>query len=153
MKILYISDRNDGGIKRHVQTLRRCMPHDIITYAIGEDEPFAGRNGHDVREFVQIRRVIKNFKPDIVHFHIPNVLMACYARMVRSKLICSWHTPTNRKMHWGEWLFLRVLGRRCYFLPVSQATFDGLKKWMPNMEGEVFYNSLMVTHPIGSGRQ
>lgn len=45
-------------------------------------------------------------------------------------------------------LFFGLLGKRCYFLPVSSATWEGLKRWLPCAQGEVFYNPLRV----GGGR-
>lgn len=149
IKVLYISDRRDGGIKRHVQCLRVCLPGGVEHYTIGEDEPFAGKNGHDWREFVQFCRVVRRFKPDVVHFHTPNFLMALGARLMRCRLVCSWHTPTNRKLGMGTRVFLGLLGKKCYFLPVSSATWKGLKKWLPYAQGEVFYNPLKVTEIRG----
>lgn len=150
MRILFISDRGDGGIKRHVQCLRSCLPQEVEHYTIGEDEPFAGKSGHDVKEFAQICCVIRKFKPDIVHFHTPNFLMALGARVLGCKLVCSWHTPTNRKMGLGARAFFWLLGKDCYFLPVSSATWEGLKKWLPYAKGEVFYNPMRVDSRNGS---
>lgn len=144
MRVLLISDRQDGGIKRHVQCLRNCLPTEVEHYTIGEDEPFAGKNGHDWREFVQICRVIRKFKPDIVHFHTPNFLMALGARVLGCKFVCSWHTPTNHRMSIKTRVFFWLLGRKCYFLPVSSATWEGLKNWLPYAKGEVFYNPLKI---------
>ena len=144
MKILYISDRRDGGIKRHVQCLRSCLPPEVEHYTIGEDEPFAGKSGHDWRELVQICRAVRRFRPSVVHFHTPNFFMALGARLMGCKRVCSWHTPTNRKMGLGVRVFFWLLGKGCYFLPVSSATWDGLKKWLPYAQGEVFYNPLKV---------
>jgi len=145
MKVLYISDRREGGIKRHVQCLRTCLPPEVSHYTIGEDEPFVGKSGHDVRAWFQIRRVVKTFNPDIVHFHTPNLLMALYVRLFsKVKRVCSWHTPTNRPVSRSQRLFFSVLGK-CYYLPVSGATWDGLKKWLPKAMGEVFFNPLKIS--------
>ena len=98
MRVLFISDRRDGGILRHVRCLRACLPPEVETYEIGcgADEEFAGQSGHDMREWIQIRRVIKSFKPDIVHFHIPAMLMVLYVRLfTRLPIIRSWHTQTT----------------------------------------------------------
>jgi len=143
MRVLYVSDRGEGGIKRHVQCLRSCLPPEVERYTIGEDEPFAGKNGHDVREWLQIRRVVKWFRPDIVHFHTPCFLMALYVRLFsKAKIVCSWHTPTNGNVGLGVKVFFAILGKNCYFLPVSGATWAGLKKWLPYAQGEVFFNPL-----------
>lgn len=62
MRILFISDRQEGGIKRHMQCLRRCLPLEVEHYTIGEDESFAGKSGHDLREFVQICCAVRRCK-------------------------------------------------------------------------------------------
>ena len=163
MKVLYISDRRTGGIASHVKCLAECLPPDVGRYVIGVggDEPFAGRSGHDVREFFQIRRVIREFKPDVVHFHIPNLFMVLYIRLSKLfnlstlkpfnsetfqpfNLLCSWHTPTNRPPSVGQRLFLWLLGKECYFLPVSTPTWEGLRKWLPQAKGEVFHNPMKI---------
>lgn len=59
------------------------MPPEVEHYTIGEDEPFSGKSGHDWRELAQICRAVRRFKPDIVHFHTPNLLMATYCSIVR----------------------------------------------------------------------
>lgn len=147
MKILYISDRQDGGILRHVRCLRDCLPSDVKTYEIGRggDEEFAGISGHNIQEWIQIRRVIRTFKPDIVHFHIPALLMAMYVRLfTRLPVIRSWHTPTDGRESLKDKVMRWVLGRNCYYLPVSEKTWEGLKRWCPNIKGEVFYNSIRI---------
>ena len=145
MRVLYISDRQDGGILRHVKCLRECLPAEIETYEIGcgGDEEFAGRNGHDMREFWQIRRVIKAFKPDVVHFHIPVFLMIVYVRFFTDiPVVRSWHTPTSNKEGLKRKFIRWVFGGRCYYLPVSKSTWAGLRRWAPNIKGEVFLNPI-----------
>lgn len=151
MKVLYISDRQDGGILRHVKCLRECLPPEVETYEIGHggDEEFAGSSGHDIREFWQIRRVVGEFKPDIVHFHIPNLLMALYVgRFTSMPCVCSWHTLIQRPRI-GERLFFALLGRGAYYLPVSSVTWHGLKQWLPHARGEVFFNSIDLKAYMG----
>ena len=148
MKILYISDRADGGIARHVGCLRASLPSEAEAYVIGigGDEEYAGKSGHDLREWWQIRRVIKEFKPDIVHFHIPVLLMTAYVRFfTRLPIVRSWHTPTNRKQSLRDRVVRWLFGPKCYYLPVSGPTWEGLKKWAPGVKGEVFYNPLRIS--------
>ena len=85
MKVLYISDRQPGGIVSHVKCLTACLPDDVERYVIGVDgdEPFAGTSGHDWREWFQIRRVIKTFKPDVIHFHTNPLFMELYVKVYR----------------------------------------------------------------------
>jgi len=113
---------------------------------IGGDGPFAGRNGHDIREWFQIRRVISEFKPDVVHFHVPILLMAVYVKIFfRGKLVCSWHLPTDAEsQRMGEKVFLKLVGLNCYFLPVSNVTWKGLRHWLPHVQGEVFFNPVRI---------
>ena len=147
MKVLLISDRRDGGILRHVRCLRACLPEDVTTYEIGHggDEEFSGRSGHDMREWMQIRRVIKTFRPDIVHFHIPALLMVLYVRLfTRLPIVRSWHTSTTGKMGLKHWSIIRLFGKRCYYLPVSETTWAGLKRWAPRIKGEVFFNPIRI---------
>ncbi|MBQ4385139.1 MAG: glycosyltransferase [Kiritimatiellae bacterium] len=154
MKILFISDRRDGGILRHVRCLRQCLPKDVDTFEIGlgGDEEFAGSSGHDIREFWQLRRIIKNFKPDIVHFHIPVLLMAVYVRFfTRLPIIRSWHTPTAGKEGLKDKIMRWVLGRGCYYLPVSGKTLEGLRQWCPTIKGEVFYNPIRINRQSSGG--
>jgi len=146
MRILYISDRGAGGIANHVKCLVACLPTDVAHYTIGIDEPFAGKNGHDIREWFQIRRVVKRFRPDVIHFHAPCFLMALYVRLFsRAKVVCSWHMPTDHPCGMSDWIFFMLLGKRCYFLPVSSATWKGLQKWLPYARGEVFFNPVRLT--------
>lgn len=149
------SDRRMGGIQRYAQTLRACLPREEVeTYVIGEDEPFAGKSGHDIREWFQIRRVLRDFKPDIIHFNCAPLLMLVYVWVQRHlpfgakpKIVCSCHTPTNRPRSFRDRLFAFLLGRDCYLLPVSQATWDGILKFDPKAKGEVFYNPIRVGTP------
>ena len=127
--------------------MRECLPPAVETLEIGKlgDEEFAGRSGHDLKEILQIRRLIKTFKPDIVHFHIPAILMIAYVRFfTKVPIVRSWHTPTiggegvrNRLIRW-------LLGPKCYYLPVSSATWEGLKRWASGIKGEVFYNPVKI---------
>ena len=147
MKILYISDRQDGGILRHVKCLRECLPPEVESYEIGHGgtEEFAGRNGHDIREWFQIRRIIRDFKPDIVHFHIPALMMMFYVRFFsNAKIVRSWHTPTMRAEGLKDRITRWLCGKKCYYLPVSGPTFDGLRRWAPGIRGEVFFNPIRI---------
>jgi len=148
MRILYISDRQDGGILRHVKCLRECLPSEVECYEIGHGgtEEFAGRNGHDIREWFQIRRIIGEFNPDIVHFHIPALMMMLYVRLFsKAKIIRSWHTIPFGSEGIKDRVVRWIMGKSsCYYLPVSTPTWDGLRKWIPDITGEIFYNSIQI---------
>jgi len=147
VRVLYISDRRDGGILRHVRCLRECLLPEVEIYEIGHggDEEFAGKSGHDIREWFQIRRVIRVFKPDIVHFHIPALMMVVYVKVfTKLPIVRSWHTPTTGKESVANKIFRILFGRDCYYLPVSTATWGGLQRWSPRIKGEVFYNPVKI---------
>ena len=148
MRILYISDRGEGGIKSHVRCLRESLPQEVAIYQIGAsgDEEFIGRNGHSVREFFQIRKVIKNFKPDIVHLHIYPFLMCLYLRLfTKIPRIVSIHTSTNKRLSLKNRLLYRLMSP-CYYLPVSNTTWGSFKRLYPKANGEVFYNPIKINY-------
>jgi glycosyltransferase involved in cell wall biosynthesis len=148
MRILYISDRGKGGIKNHVKGLLECLKgvKGVETYCIGEDEPFAGKSGHDFAEWKQIRRVIKTFKPDVIHLHTLPLLMCLYIKLfIRVPLFVSLHTPGDRRpprkdriLHW--------LVKGAHYLPVSSATWEGFRKWFNGVKGEVFFNPIIINN-------
>lgn len=150
MRILYISDRGKGGIKNHVKCLLECLKgvEGVESYCIGEDEPFAGKRGHDFAEWLQMRRVVKTFKPDVIHLHILPFWMCLYIKLfVRVPCFVSLHTPFDNKpplrdriLHW--------LVKTAYCLPVSSATWVGFQKWFKNVKGEVFFNPVLITDSI-----
>ena len=142
VRILYISDRGKGGIKNHVQCLRRCLPANVVHYTIGEDEPFAGSSGHSFAEWKQIRRVVKTFQPDVIHLHTLPLLMCLYLKLfVRKPRFASLHTPGDRKPPLKERI-LHWLVKPTYYLPVSGVTWHGFQKWYKGVKGEVFFNPI-----------
>ena len=146
MRILYISDRGKGGIKNHVKCLLECLKgvDGVETYCIGEDEAFAERSGHDFAEWKQIRRVIKTFKPDIIHLHTLPFLMCLYIKLfVRAPLFVSLHTPWDNKPSLKDRI-LHWLVKGAYYLPVSSVTWNGFKKWVKGINGEVFFNPIII---------
>ncbi len=145
MRVLYISDRGKGGIKNHVQCLRRCLPEDVVHYTIGEDEPFAGSSGHSFAEWWQIRRVIKTFKPDVIHLHTLPLLMCLYLRLFARRIprFVSLHTKFDKKLSFKDRL-LHWLVAPAYYLPVSSVTWEGFKQWRKGVQGEVFFNPIEI---------
>ena len=148
MKILMLGDWGPGGIQNHtrclLRELRACEGVEI--YCIGEDEPYVGckYQGHDIRKLFQLRRVIKRFKPDVVHvqkFCLVNFLyLKFFTRIPR---IVSLHMPYGGlrgfKGHVLKWLM-----SPCYFLPVSSATWRDFLSVYPGSRGEVFFNPVRV---------
>lgn len=144
MKILYISDRRKGGIKNHVQCLRQSLPEGIEHYTIGEDEPFAGTSGHSFAEWKQIRRVIKTFKPDVIHLHILTFWMCLYIKLfVRVPCFVSLHMPGDVKLPF-KIRILHWLIKPAYYLPVSNVTWEEFKKWFKGVIGEPFFNPIQI---------
>jgi glycosyltransferase involved in cell wall biosynthesis len=144
MKVLYISERENGGIRSHVRNLRQNLPEGISHYTIGEDEIFEGSSGHDIRDWFQIRRVIKTFKPDVIHFHMLHFFMCLYVKLfVRVPCIVSLHMPFSQKPSLRVRLLYWLLSPT-YFLPVSNATWNGFRRWFKSAKGEVFFNSVEV---------
>lgn len=144
MRVLFISDRGKGGIKNHVQCLRRCLPKGVEHYTIGEDEPFAGSSGHSFAEWKQIRRVVKTFQPDVIHLHTLPLLMCLYLKLfVRKPRFVSLHTPGDRKPPLKERI-LHWLVKPAYYLPVSSVTWQGFQKWYKGVKGEVFFNPIEI---------
>lgn len=146
MRILYISDRGKGGIKNHVRCLLACLKGvgDVETYCIGEDDPFAGKNGHDLAEWKQIRRVVKTFKPDVIHLHTLPLLMCLYIKLfVRVPVFVSLHTPWDREVPLKDRI-LHWLVKRAYYLPVSSVTWDSFRKKFKGVKGEAFFNPIII---------
>ena len=147
MRILYISDRGKGGIKNHVRCLLECLKgvEGIETYCIGEDEPFAGKSGHDFAEWKQIRRVIKTFKPDLIHFHTIPFFMGLYVKgFVNKPVFVSVHTKFSIRTSLKECV-LRWFVKGAFYLPVSKTVVDELKKYLKSDEYEVFYNPVKIS--------
>lgn len=168
-----------GGIERHVQclskTLNKCFKTDVCTgcicdardavkvLIIGELGPvgramledgtdviaFGCKSGHDWRIWRPLKRLMREWRPDIVCMQGLVFLPALYFKLFdrSTPLIRSIHTCAelpNKVVHclWG-WL-----GRRVdWHLPVSMATWKSFKKVYPwaSGKGEVFYNPLCVS--------
>ena len=148
MRILMLGDWGPGGILSHtkclLRELRACEGVEI--YCIGEDEPYVGEKlqGHDIRKLFQLRRVIKKFKPDVVHIQKFCLVNFFYLKFfTRIPRIVSLHMPygglRGSKGHVLKWLM-----SPCYFLPVSSATWQSFQLLFPNSHGEVFFNPIQV---------
>lgn len=145
MRVLYISDRGVGGIKNHVRCVRASLPNEVEAYVIGEDEPFAGKSGHDWAEWRQVRRVVREFKPDVIHLHTFPLLMCLWLKLFsRVPRIVSLHTPYRAKPKLEDRILQGVL-QPCTYMPVSSVTWQGFKQWWPKAQGQVFFNPLRVS--------
>lgn len=170
MKVLYLINAGImGGRERHVMTLVRSLPKEIeyciCAVSAGEATEamqaaglnvrvLGGRNGHDVRVFPRFIRLLREFKPDVVHAH--SVALLPYAAMrlfPKIALVQSVHGPSVSGVEWAarrksiawklksslSWILERMPD---YYLPVSQATWDEFKIVHPDAKGEVFFNAL-----------
>lgn len=134
-----------GGIQAHVRCLRASLPAGIECYVIGEDEPFAGKSGHDWTEWHQISRIVREFCPDIIHLHTTPLLMSLWLRLFS-------HVPRIVSLHTSQCArpslknrILHGLLYPCYYLPVSAEVWKNFKRWFPSAQGQVFVNPLRVS--------
>ena len=149
MRVLMLGDWGPGGILSHtkclLRELRACEGVEI--YCIGEDEPYVGRKfqGHDIRKLFQLRRVIKRFKPDVVHVQKFCLVNFFYLKFfTRIPRIVSLHMPYGG-LRGFKGRVLKWLMSPCYFLPVSSATWCDFLSVYPGSSGEVFFNPIRVS--------
>lgn len=170
MKVLYLIKAGImGGRERHVLTLARSLPKEVeacvCAVSAGETTEamaaagldvrvLGGRNGHDPRILPRFIRLLREFKPDVVHAHtgalIPYIVMRFFPKIA---LVQSVHGPSvsgaelavlRKSFAWKiKSILVRILERKPdYCLPVSQATWDEFKIVNPDAKGEVFFNAL-----------
>lgn len=143
LRVLYVSDRLQGGIKAHVRCLRATLPEDVEAHVIGEDEPFAGKSGHDWKEWRQIRRVVRVFRPDVIHFHTCPLLMVLWVSFSGIPCVVSLHVLLGIRPNLIDRLVIWLLSPRL-FLPVSGAVWAYFRRWYPKARGQVFFNPLDI---------
>ena len=171
MRILYVINTGlVGGLQRHVLCLMESLKGIAETAVVinTEIEPqvvdmFAGKgmkvyrlhgkSGHDWRIVGLFRKVIQDFKPDIIHAHGLPLFCLIYLCLFNRRIpvLHSLHTPSQKPslMQWLPWKLLEW--RVAYWLPVSSSTWAHFKKWHPRMKGEVFYNPLIIGESNGGG--
>lgn len=163
MKVLYFINAGImGGRERHVHTLVKSLPDGVIplicavsggeaTNAMAQDglnvQILGGRDGHDPKVFFRFIRLIRSFKPDIIHAHgnafLPTSAMRLFPHI---PLIESLHGPSGPTSNtFIKKIFEAFPRRPNYYLPVSQATWDEFKRFHSTARGEVFYNALNLT--------
>lgn len=159
MRILYLMDRGImGGLQRHTQCLADCLKneHEVVVCVYGCGGPVVesmratgldvrvleGKSGHDFGALPKFVKLLKTFRPDVIHAHmlgfLPLVYLALCARKI--PLVLSHHTAPG-----PEGLLTRLFRRRIdYHLAVSQVTLELLKQCNPLAKGEVFYNPVQI---------
>ncbi len=170
MRVLYLINAGImGGRERHVMTLVKSLPKEIeyCICAVSSGEAteamrqvgldvrvLGGRSGHDLRVLPRFIRLLREYKPDVVHAHsaalLPYMAMRFFPKIA---FVQSVHGPSISGVEWAArrksiaWkmksILARILQRKPdYFLPVSQATWDEFKIVYPDAKGEVFFNAL-----------
>lgn len=170
MRVLYFINAGImGGRERHVYTLVKSLPKDIeyLICAVSSGEStkemqvkgcnvrvLGCRNGHDVRLLWRFYKVIKGFKPDLIHAHSEAIIPFWVLRFFKSiPIVYSIHGPSTDAAECGVrgrpfWGCLKskiekLLKRKPdYFLPVSKATWEEFLTLTPKVKGEVFFNAL-----------
>ena len=165
MRVLYITDGGPGGVSSHVRCLTQCLKGvaevmvcitqrtDALRKMLEEDgTPYYlcnCKSGHDLRLFFEMRRVVKAFRPDVIHLHDYRLFGALYLRwFTKIPRICSIHLPSNPKPRYSR----RVVNwavQPCYWLPVSRNNWERFRSYHPGVRGEVFFNPVR----IGRGRE
>ena len=173
MRVLYVvNEALMGGIQRHVLCLMQSLrgvadtavvfnvESDASVIRMFEDEGLKvyrlkGRSGHDLQIVGRFRRVLADFRPDVIHAHVLPVLVLFALRFGlkgRTPVINSLHMrPRRPSLAW------RLIGLIChrvvdYWLPVSAATGDAFWRGNPKSKGEVFLNPIRIgTGERGAG--
>lgn len=175
MNILYLNTFNTGadGIGRHIETISTyfhqhpelgikpgvCLVHPkgtlsdnlqkegVSVYCLG------CKNGHDPRILSRFYSVIKDFKPDIIHAHVPAIMEYVYLRLFASKIpivktihgislenLLGSHTNTikNKIFQYITKFVTPTIAQDIY---VSK----GVKDFYQNLNGKVIYNPFTFT--------
>ena len=172
MKILYvINDGIVGGLQKHVLCLMEALKgiaETALIINIKRDSQLIpmfeerglkvylldGKSGHDWRIIGRFRKALLDFNPDIIHAHVLPLFCLLYLVFSchRIPLMHSLHTSSSKHsfVNWLVWKLL--LFRVAYWLPVSTSTWEGFRKANANMQGEVFFNPILLADYINHGR-
>ncbi len=149
-----------GGLERHVQCLVQSLPQEVesLICITGYDGPTsdtmreAGLNvvtlgcscGHDLLLLPRFHKILRDFRPDIIHGHSSAFLVLMYLRYFSNlPLIQSLHVPADKKTFRGI-LWRTFTKKPDFYLPVSAETWKGYKQICPNLKGEVLFNPLLL---------
>ncbi len=148
-----------GGLERHVQCLAQSLPKDVeaLICVSGRDGlaseamreaglevvVLGGTSGHDPRVFWRFHKVMRAFRPDVVHAHSLALFASLYLKWFsKVPLIMSLHTPAGNRTT-KDWLYQLFAKRPEYYLPVSAETWKGYQRIFPKAKGEVLFNPLL----------
>lgn len=176
MRILYVINTGlMGGLQMHVKCLMQALKgiaETVVAINVEIDPQLlstfeqeglkvyrlGGRSGHDWRVVGRFKKVLTDFKPDVIHAHgLPffcAVWLLC-SRIFKSSrslasipILHSIHTTPSKPRGKG-YLESFVLNRLVdYWLPVSTPTWAAFKKWHPKAKGEVFFNPLRLSDSL-----
>ena len=162
MRLLYVIYRGYlGGLELHVARIAQCLKdrHEVCVAIVGDasNDPLINqfkemgvrcevlgcKSGHDIRLFFRFLRLMRDFRPSLVHAHAMPFLCLVAMWFVKKNIpfVASIHCPVVSPYS----IVKRMLMRRIdMFLPVSQATQDGLVRFYPHAKGrsEVLFNPL-----------
>ena len=110
-----------------------------------------GKSGHDLRVVGRFKKVLEDFKPDVIHAHGLPIVVGLWMLLggKRCPVVHSIHTPSGKPTLKGRvehFVWDHVVD---YWLPVSGPTWAMFKRWHPNAKGEVFFNPLRM---VATGR-
>lgn len=167
MRILYITDGGPGGVSSHVRCLTQCLKgvaevmvcitygSDALKKMLDEDgTPYCWcrcRNGHDWRLLMKVMRLIKEFRPEVIHFHDIPLFVALYVKMLRwtrrwrgLRVVSTIHTPSAAHHLQFSRAAVNWAAEPCYWLPVSGPNWRNFKARYPKARGEVFFNPVRI---------
>lgn len=163
MRVLYVINTGViGGLQRHVLCLMQSLTGFVETAVVlnTEIDPdvvpwfqnagmkvyrLKGTSGHDWQVVGRFKRVLEDFKPDIIHAHgLPFFITVWLMLHKHVPILHSLHTPPHKPCGKGrlEWFLLDRLVD--YWLPVSTPTWTEFQKWHPKARGEVFFNPIRL---------
>ena len=164
IKILYVINTGlVGGLQRHVLCLMESLKGIADTAVVinTEIDPqlvpmfenkgvkiyrLHGKSGHDWWIVGRFRKVLKDFKPDIIHAHGLPLFCLFYLCLFHRNIpvLHSIHTPSQKPSFGNLFIWKLLEWRVCYWLPVSSSTWEMFKKWHPKASGEVFFNPVRL---------
>ncbi len=175
MNILYLNTFNTGadGIGRHIETISTyfhhhpelgikpgvCLVHPkgtlsdnlqkegVSVYCLG------CKNGHDPRILTRFHSVLKEFRPDVIHAHVPAIMEYAYLRLSGSKIpiVKTTHGIALENIIGNN---TKTLKQRIsqyitkYISPsITQEIYvsKGVKDFYHNLNGRVIYNPFTFT--------
>lgn len=164
MKILFVTLCCDlAGIERHIATLSEALKNSAVVKICVTDHAGDGVrmmrekmldvvaldcvNRRDWRMLPRFHRVVRDFKPDVVHEHCVPFWIKFYLRWFYKRVpyVASLHLQLPiQRTGWLNKITSKISRSPDYYLPVSNATWKYYKKFNNGLSGEVVYNCLRL---------